>query len=100
MNPQLFKHILDQVPKLDPTQKQTLTFALKAEDNPILERLSKEVIDHSRCIHCQSERLRKHGFSARPPALFLQSLSKADPIGHSVRRDKSVEDWRCKPSDW
>jgi len=77
MNPQHFKHILDQVPRLDPTQKQTLSFALKTENNPILERLTKEVIDHSRCIHCQSERLRKHGFSAGRQRFFCNHCRKS-----------------------
>ena len=77
MNPQHFKHFLDQVPRLDPSQKQTLTFALKAEDNPILERLSKEIIDHSTCFHCQSKRLRKHGFSAGRQRFFCNHCRKS-----------------------
>ena len=77
MNPQHFKHILDQVFKLDPSQKQTLTIALKDENNPILERLAKEVIDHSVCIHCQSERLRKHGFSAGRQRFFCNNCRKS-----------------------
>ena len=77
MNPQHFKHILEQVPKLDPSQKNTLTSALKTQANPILERLSKELINHSICIHCQSKRLRKHGFSSGRQRFYCNDCSKS-----------------------
>ena len=77
MNPHYFKRFLNQVPKLDPVQKKALTSALSFQSNPILERLAKEVIDHSICIHCQSERLRKHGFSAGRQRFFCNDCRKS-----------------------
>jgi len=77
MNPQYFKRFLNQVPKLDPVQKKALTTALNTQGNPILERLAKEVIEHSICIHCQSGRLRKHGFSAGRQRFFCNDCRKS-----------------------
>ncbi|BCE02486.1 IS1595 family transposase [Marinicellulosiphila megalodicopiae] len=77
MNPQHFQNILKQVSKLDPVQKQTLTTTLAAHENPILTRLSKEVITHSKCIHCQSNRLRKYGFSNGRQRFFCNECRKS-----------------------
>ena len=76
MNPQHFKHILDQVPTLDPSQKKRLAKALVTENNSILERLTKEVVNHATCIYCQSKRLRKHGFSSGRQRFFCNGCSK------------------------
>ena len=77
MNPQHFLHMLKQVPKLDPVQKQTLTLALGPSKNPILSRLSQEIIQHSKCIHCQSGRLRKYGFSHGRQRFFCNDCRKS-----------------------
>ena len=61
MNPPYFIRILQRPPKLDPSQKKTFTQALKSLVNPILSKLAPAVIEHSKWIHCQSDRLRKYG---------------------------------------
>jgi len=77
MNPQFFTRILKQIPKLDPAQKQALTSALKAPVNPILSKFSQEVIEHSKCIHCQSERLRKYGFVNQRQRFYCNACRKS-----------------------
>jgi hypothetical protein len=61
MNPPYFIQILQRIPKLDSSQKKTFTQALKAPVNPISSKLSPAVIEHSKWVYCQIDRLKKYG---------------------------------------
>ena len=61
MNQQQFSSFIALLPSLDALQQQKTIQAISQLDNPILNRLAKENIQHSKCIHCKSERIRKHG---------------------------------------
>ncbi|MCJ8311498.1 MAG: IS1595 family transposase [Pseudomonadales bacterium] len=95
MNPQHFLHIPKHIAKLDPVQKQTLTSALSPQQNPILSRLSKEIIRHSKCLHCQSERLRKYGFSHGRQRFFCNDCRKS-----FVNTRGSAYFYQHKPELW
>jgi len=53
-----------------------LSSTLSAQDNPILSRLSKKVIQHSIDIPCQSVRLCKGGFSNGRQRFFVTLVVK------------------------
>ncbi|NRB78667.1 MAG: IS1595 family transposase [Saccharospirillaceae bacterium] len=76
MNIQQFQKMIKQVPKLDPLQKQTLSNTLNKQKYSILDRLAKECLTHGKCIHCESERLRKYGKSNDRQRFYCNDCSK------------------------
>ena len=76
MNRQQFHKIIKQLPKLDPAQKQKLSLALAKQQNPILDQLAKECLSHAKCIHCDSERLRKYGKSNGRQRFYCNNCKK------------------------
>ncbi|NRB78144.1 MAG: IS1595 family transposase [Saccharospirillaceae bacterium] len=77
MNIHTFKRMLNQIPKLDPAQKHTLSDALNTSENIILNKLAKQVIEHHCCIHCQSERIKKYGFSNGRQRFYCNACAKS-----------------------
>ncbi|MCJ8314850.1 MAG: IS1595 family transposase [Saccharospirillaceae bacterium] len=77
MNHNQFKVFINQIPKLDPVQKQQAITSLNQQDNPILNRLAKENIQHSKCIHCDSKRIKKHGKSNGRQRFFCNQCGKS-----------------------
>ena len=77
MNPPYFIRILQRIPKLDSSQKKTFTQALKSPVNPILSKLAPAVIEHSKWIHCQSDRLRKYGVINQRQRFYCNTCRKS-----------------------
>ena len=77
MNHNQFKVFINQIPKLDPVQKQQAITSLNQQENPILNRLAKENIQHCKCIHCDSNRIKKHGKSNGRQRFYCNQCGKS-----------------------
>ena len=77
MNTKFFQKILKQIANLDPVQKTLVTQALNGHSIAILDQLSKEMIEHAQCVHCQSHRIRKYGFSKGRQRFYCNACDKS-----------------------
>ncbi|BCD99943.1 hypothetical protein TYM08_P0007 [Marinicellulosiphila megalodicopiae] len=97
MNRQQFQKLIKQAAKLDPVQKQKLVQTLTLQENPILERLAKECISHGKCIHCESERLRKYGKSNGRQRFYCNHCQKTFVCtrGSAYFYQHKADDWQA-----
>lgn len=96
MQSRQFNQILKWLPTLDPVQKERLNLALNKKGNEILHSLAKECINHGSCLHCDSKRLRKWGYSNGRQRLKCNECNKTFVCtrGSSYFYQHRADDWQ------